>query len=224
MSRRRNIAYVGGALAVVSAITSIVAWWVPSSATWLDHHGFIAWPMAVLSVLLFIWAVLNWQQATRELATVRAETYALVPADRQLFGDFKAALPKDAPVLKWLRYDADTRIYRHSEVAPLSDFVYSWREADQHFVNPELEQVAQQLIEYGLDFLSYQRSHAYPAPARLQLYGEDQVYQYFGGDYDELDRDQYRKRHAMDNELGDRADRVLAAHNELYMIGARLGL
>ena len=214
MSRRRNLAYVGSALAVVSAITSIVAWWVPSSAIWLDHHGFIAWPLAVLSLLLFVWTALNWQQTARELATVRAEMHVLVPADRQLYADFKNTLPKDSPVLVWLRHEADTRMFHRSDIAPLSDFAYSWRETDQHFVNPELEQAAQRLVECSMTFLSYQRQNAFAAHAWT---AEDPIFEY------PTDGDD-RKRSELDRGLGQRADNILAAHNELYMIGSRLGL
>jgi hypothetical protein len=110
-------------------------------------------------VLLFLWAAANWQETTRELATARAEIRALVPADRQLFNDFKAALPKDSPVLAWLRNEADTRMYRRSNIALLSDLIYRWRDADEHFINPELEQAAQRFVECARDFLSYQGSH-----------------------------------------------------------------
>ena len=219
MSLRRNIAYVGAAIALVSGITGIVGWWLPSSAAWLDRHGFIAWPLAVLSVLLFVLAAVNWQEATRELATARAEMRALVPADRQLFSDFKTALPKDSPVLVWLRYDADTRMYRRSNVAPLSDFFYGWRDADEHFVNPELEQAAQGFVESAKDFLSYQGNNSYVAPQRWQSDEEDLVFEYFGPNEGDD-----RKRHELDKGLGERADKVLAAHNELYTIGSRFGL
>jgi hypothetical protein len=219
VSLRRNIAYAGAAIAVVSGITGIVGWWLPSSATWLNRHGFIAWPLAVLSVLLFVWAAVNWQEVTRELATARAETRTLVPADRQLFNEFKVALPKDSPVLAWLRYDADKRMYRHSNVAPLSDLIYRWRDADEHFVNPELEQAVQRFVEYAGDFLSYQGINSFTAPPRWQNDEKDHVYEYFGPNEGDD-----RKRSELHKALGERADRVLAAHNELYMIGSRLGL
>lgn len=219
MSLHRNIAYVGAAIALVGSITGILAWWLPSSATWLDHHGFIAWPLAVLSVLLFVWAAVNWQETTRELATARAEMRPLVPADRQLFNNFKEALPKDSPVLAWLRYDADQRMYRRSNVAPLSDLIYRWRDADEHFVNPELEQAAQRFVQCAKDFLSYQGLNSYAAPPRWQNDKEDTVYEYFGPNEGDD-----RKRSELTRGLGGRADKVLAAHNELYMIGSRFGL
>ena len=181
MSFRRNIAYVGSAIVLVSGITGIVGWWLPSSAAWLDHHGFIAWPLAVFSVLLFVWAAVNWQEVTRELAKERAEKRTtLVQADRKLFDDFKVALPKDSPVLAWLRYDADKRMYRRSNVAPLSDFIYRWCDADEHFVNPELENAAQRLVEYIRDFLSYQGINSFTAPPRWQNDEKDPVYEFFG--------------------------------------------
>lgn len=219
MSLRRNFAYVGAAIALVGGITGIVSWWLPSSATWLDRHGFIAWPLAVLSVLLFVWAAVNWQETTRELATVRTEMRVLVSADRQLFSDFKAALPKDSPVLAWLRYDADTRMYRHSNVAPLSDLIYRWRDADEHFVNLELEQAAQRFVECVGDFLLYQGTYSYTAPARWQNDNEDPVFEYYGPNEGDD-----RKRFELISGLGKRADKILAAHNELYMIGNRFGL
>jgi len=219
VSLRRNIAYVAAAIALVSGITGIIGWWLPSSAAWLDRHGLIAWPLAVLSVLLFVWAAANWQETTRELATARVEIRALVPADRQLFNGFKTALPKDSPVLVWLRHEADIRMYRRSNVAPLSDFFYRWREADKHFVNPELEQAAQRFVEYAGDFLSYQRTHSYIAPLRWQNDKEDTVYEYFGPNEGDD-----RERSELTRGLGERADKVLAAHNELYMIGSRFAL
>jgi len=219
LSLRRSLAYVGAAIALVSGITGIVGWWLPSSATWLNHHGFIAWPLALLSALLFVWAAGNWQEATRELATVRAEIRALVPADRQLFNDFKAALPKDSPVFAWLRDNADTRMYRHSNVTPLSDFIRRWRNSDEHFVNPELEQAAQRFVHCAGDFLLYQGIHSYVAPLRWQNGKEDTVYEYFGPNEGDD-----RQRFELDKGLGKRADKVLAAHNELYMIGSRFGL
>jgi hypothetical protein len=219
VSLRRNIAYVGAVIALVSGITGIVGWWLPSSAAWLDRHGFIAWPLAALSVLLFVWAAANWQETTRELTKARAEMRVIVPADRQLFNDFKAALPKDSPVFFWLRYDADTRMYRRSNVAPLSDYIHGWRDADEHFVDAELEQAAQRFVECAGDFLSYQGAHSYSAPPRWQDNKEDAVYEYFGPNEGDD-----RKRFPLHRGLGERADKVLAAHNELYMIGGRFGL
>ena len=219
MSLHRNIAYVGAAIALVSGAISIIAWWLPSSATWLDRHGFIAWPVAVLSVLLFVWAAANWHETARELATAHTEMRALVPADRQLFDDFKATLPKDSAVIAWLRYEADARMYRRNNVAPLSDFVRRWRDSDEHFVNSELEQAAQRFVEHAKDFLSYQGLNSYRAPQRWQNDKEDPVYEYFGPNEGDD-----RKRFELTSGLGERADKVLAAHNELYMIGSRFGL
>jgi hypothetical protein len=216
---RKHAAYVISVIAVVSGTIAIVSWWVPSSATWLNKHGFAAWPLALLFLLLFVWAASNWYQATQKLATVRAEMPALVPADRQLFDDFKAALPKDSHVIAWLRYDADTRMYRRSNIAPLSDFVHRWRDSDKHFVNPELEQAAQRFVECATDFLSYQGANAYTAPQRWQKDGEDTVFEYFSPN-----ESNDRKRFELTRGLGERANKVLAAHNELYMVGSRLGL
>jgi hypothetical protein len=168
---------------------------------------------------LFVWAAVNWQEVTRGLATAHAEKRTIVPADRKLFDDFKVALPKDSPVLAWLRYEADEGMYRHSNVAPLSDFVYRWRDADEHFVNPELEHAAQRLVEYARDFLSYQGINSFTAPPRWQNDEKDHVYECFGPNEGDDD-----KRSELHKALGERADKVLAAHNELYMIGSRWGL
>jgi hypothetical protein len=191
LSHRKSIAFIGGALAFVSAIAGILAWWVPSSSPWLDHHGFAAWPLAALFLILFAWAASSWHQSTQELKGKLAEQelkaksteqelkgklaeqeqkakstkkelearlaeYALVPADKQLFNAFKTALPKDSPVISWLRYEADERMYRGRDVKPLQDFVRTWRSADHHFVNLKLEEAASQLVADSADYLHFQ--------------------------------------------------------------------
>jgi hypothetical protein len=106
-----------------------------------------------------------------------------------------------------------------SNVLPLSDFTHRWRDADEHFVDPELEQTAQRFVECAGDFLSYQAIHSYLAPAHWQNDKEDTVYEYFGPNEGDD-----RQRFELHKGLGGRADKVLAAHNELYMIGSRFGL
>ena len=110
-------------------------------------------------------------------------------------------------------------MYRHSNIAPLSDLIHRWRDADEHFVNPELEQAAQRFVECAKDFLSYQGLNSYVAPPRWQNDKEDTVYEYFGPNEGDD-----RKRSELHRGLGERADKVLAAHNELYMIGSRFDL
>ena len=122
-------------------------------------------------------------------------------------------------MLVWLRYEADARMYRRSDVAPLSDFFYRWREADEHFVNTEMEQAVQRFVESAGDFLSYQGTNSYVAPPRWQKNKEDPVYEYFSPNEGDD-----RKRSELTSGLGERADKVLAAHNELYMMGSRFGL
>lgn len=219
MSLRRSITYAGGALAAVSALAGIVSWWLPSSATWLDRHGFAAWPVAIFSLLLLIWAAVNWRQTARELAIVRAQLRVPVPADRQLFVLIKKELPKDSSLFSWLRYDADTRLYSRSSITPLRDFIAVWRDTDYHFVDPELERAAQAFVANAVDFFSYQASHSYRASQRLQIREDDPVFQYFSSN----DGDD-RKRRELTKELGERANKVLSAYDELYMTGSRLGL
>jgi hypothetical protein len=75
-------------------------------------------------------------------------------------------------------------------------------------------------VECAGDFLSYQGTHSYVAPPRWQNdKEEDPVYEYFGPNEGDD-----RKRFPLHRGLGERADKVLAAHNELYMIGSRFGL
>lgn len=217
MSLRRNLAYVGGALTFVAAIAGIVAWWLPSSASWLDHHGFAAWPLTVLFLLLFIWAALNWYQARVELANARQLAQELVPEDKRLFQAFKQELSKDSHVLYWLRNRAEARSYQSSDVRPLSTFVYEWRSSNRHFINFQLEQAYQEFAAAAFDFLEYQAVHAQSAPREIQADWNDPVYYVY-------DDDHYDRAKEIRNGLGNRADKVLAAHNELYMIGSRLGL
>jgi hypothetical protein len=237
VSLRKSSAFIGGALAVVGTIAGIVAWWVPSSSPWLDHHGFAAWPLAALLLILFVWAASSWYQSTQELNDKLAEQelkaksikqelearlakYALVPADKQLFDAFKTTLPKDSPVVSWLRYEADARSYRGSVVKPLEDFVGTWRSADYHFVNSELEQASSQLVAAGADFLAYQAENSWPASRSSQIHDDDLVYRYYDPD-DIVDNRRIRE---LNIGLNERANKVLDAHNKLYMVGSRLGL
>jgi len=118
--------FIGSALAVISAITGIIAWWLPSSAMRLDHNGFTAWPLATSFLTLFVWAASNWNQTTQDLKgklvdqelkaksreqelEVRLTEYALVPADKELFDAFKTSLSKDSWIMAWLRNEAIPR-------------------------------------------------------------------------------------------------------------------
>ena len=148
---------------------------------------------------------------------MRASLHGPVQEDQRLFNEFKKALAKNSHTLIWLRTGADDALWRWSDVAPLSSYVNEWRNADNHYVNDELEQAAQRLVESALDFLSFQATHSETDPREIpdddSIY---RVYDYFMGD--ELGERQTQMG------LCERADRVLAAYNELYLIGSRLGL
>lgn len=177
----RHAAYAAGALAVVSSITGIVSWWLPSSAQWLNHHGFAAWPIATLTLILLVWVTFNWYRSERELTLLRGDMRKTLPVeDQRLFERFKAQLPRDAPVLIWLRNCGDDRVLvcQLSDVRPLSDFARGWRDADWHFLNEDLERAAVVLCESAVEYLSFraQRSYVDPRTAheddpRMQAFG-----------------------------------------------------
>jgi len=179
--------------------------------------GLVAWPLALLSLILFTWAICNWYQSAKDLATVRISLREPVQEDKRLFSEFKVSLPKNSHTLIWLRNSADEPLYRWSDVASLFAFANDWRSSDNHYLNEELEQAAQRLVDSALDFLSFQGAHS-EADSR-KMPDDDimyRVYDYFQGDE--------RRGREVQIGLGERADRVLAAHNELYMAGSRLGL
>ena len=211
----RQAAFVAAALAVVSGITGILAWWLPSSATWLNRHGFVAWPLAILMSILFVWALTNWYQLKLELAAARISAREPVQEDQRLFRDFKRSLPKDSPTMIWLLNGADDSLYRWSDVAPLYRFAHDWRDSNKHYVNKELEQAAQRLVKSAFEFLSFQSTYSGPDPRNMP--DDDTMLRipYQGDD---------RRQRELQLGLGKRADTVLAAHNELYMTGAHLGL
>lgn len=183
----------------------------------MNRHGFVAWPLALLSLILFTWAICNWYQSAKDLATVRISLREPVQEDKRLFSEFKVSLPKNSHTLIWLRNSADEPLYRWSDVASLFAFANDWRSSDNHYLNEELEQAAQRLVDSALDFLSFQGAHS-EADSR-KMPDDDimyRVYDYFQGDE--------RRGREVQIGLGERADRVLAAHNELYMAGSRLGL
>jgi hypothetical protein len=218
----RQAAFAAGALAIISALTALISFWLPSSAAWLDRHGFMAWPVATLAVVLFIWAATNWHRSANELAIIssaaRSSVHPLVPEDMRLFESFKLALPKDSNVFYWLRNRAEARSYRFSDIAPLTNYVTDWRVADRHYVNIELECAAKKFTEAANDFLSYQGQNSSWAPQQIQEDKDDPIYYVFK--FDEVG---IRERE-IERGLGERADKVLEAHNELYMTGSRLGL
>lgn len=80
-----------------------------------------------------------------------------------------------------------------------------------------LEQAYRSFAEAAFDFLEYQALHALWGPREIQTNRDDPIFYV----YDDIDYD--RAKEIRDG-LGERADRVLAAHNELYMTGSRLRL
>ena len=216
-SLRKQAVYVAAVIGVVSGIIAIVSWLWPSSASWLNGHGFVGWPLAILFLILFAWAAVNWYQGAQETAKIRATIQQIVLEDRRLFGAFKQALPKESHVLYWLRNRAEARSYQSSDIKPLSNFVGEWRSSNRHFVDSRLEQAFKRFSDAAFDFLSYQGLHSQWAPRELQTDRDDPVY--FVYDYE----DRSKEREVQEG-LGKRADRILEAHNELYMLGSRLGL
>jgi hypothetical protein len=210
---RKHTGYAGGALAIVSGVAGVISWWLPSSAKWLNHHGFAAWPVAALFAIMFTWATVNWYQSDHELARTRASISKPLPEDRRLFEHFKTTLPKDAAVLIWLRNRSEDRTYRWRDVMPLHKFAEDWCDADQHFINADLERAAVMLCESAFEFRNFQSRHAERDPRSDD---DDPAYRVYGFTYD-AEQDAIRRG------LGKRADDVLAAHNELYVTGSRLG-
>ncbi len=183
----------------------------------MNRHGFIAWPLALSSLVLFVWAICNWYQSAQELATARISLREPLQEDQRLFSEFKHSLPKDSPTLIWLRNGADDALYRWTDVAPLSSFANDWKNSDKHYLNDAFEKAAQWLVESALDFLSFQATHSELDPRKMP--NDDTMYRI----YDYFQGDERREREVQIG-LGERADRVLAAHNELYIAGTRLGL
>jgi hypothetical protein len=212
----KHAAFAIGAVGLVSAVTGLLSWWVPSSAPWLNKHGFAAWPLATIFIILFAWAAYNWYSVVRQLESTH-KTSELVQEDIRMFTTFKHAMPKESDILYWLRTRAESRSFRMSDIRPLSSFVSDWKSSNHHFVNEQLEEACQQFIEAGSEFLSYQALHSYWAPERLQNDPDDPVlyaYDYGPGSSERL----------IQEGLWGRAERVLEAHNNLYMLGSRLGL
>jgi hypothetical protein len=188
--------------------------------------------VAAVALLAFIYAVLvaPYEQRSalrRQLAAVEDkvkelcesahETQEIVPEDRRLFGAFKQALPKDSHVLHWLREWAHARIYRSSDIEPLSKYFDAWRNSDYHFANIKLELAHREFMEAASDFLAYQAGHSQWVPQEIQTDLDDPTHSVYP-------EDDYNQSHAIRDGLRKRADKVLSAHNELYMIGSRLGL
>lgn len=188
--------------------------------------------VAVVALLVFLYAVLvaPYEQRNalrRQLATVKGEAEDLrtsvrksseiVPEDRCLFEAFKQALPKDSHILYWLRNRAEARSHRSSDVEPLMRFVDELHASDWHFVNADLEQAYRAFAAVASDFLEYQALHSQWAPKEVQTDLDDPIYYVYP-------EDDYNQSHMVRDGLAERADRVLAAHNELYMTGSRLGL
>jgi hypothetical protein len=210
----KHAAYAAGALAVVSGIAGIVSWWFPSSARWLSRHGLLAWPIATFSLILFIWATFNWYRSERQLAQLREDIRAPLPEDQRLFARFKALLPKDAPVLIWLRNCGDDRLYRFSDVRPLDEFVRGWRDAGWHFLNEDLERAAAALCESAVEYCSFRAQRSY---VDRRITDKDDPTLCACGANDPA-RDEITRG------LGKRADQVLAAHDELYSAGSARGM
>lgn len=213
-SPRRNMSYAGAALAAVASIAGLLSWWVPSSAGWLNRHGFIAWPVAVFFMLLFGWAVLNWHHSKAELAKIQDEMSSPIPEDRRLFQMFREAIPKDSPSLIWLRNCASDRSYRPRDIAALREFVRGWLDSDRHFMTTGLERIVQRLCETTLDFCTFQAQHSSSDPRSTD---DDPHFRAYGFTYD-------AKQDAIVRGLDERADRILYAHNELYTAGILMGL
>ncbi len=210
----KHAAFAAGALAVVSGITSIVSWWLPSSAQWLNRHGFLAWPIATLALILLVWATFNWYRSERDLTQLREDIRSPLPEDQRLFERLKTLLPKDAPVLIWLRNCGDDRVYRFSNVKPLSDFTRGWNDADWHFLNKDLERAAVVLCEFAIEYCSFRAQRSYVD--RRTTDEDDPILCAFGPN--DPAGDEIRRG------LGKRADQVLTAHDELYMAGSRMGM
>jgi hypothetical protein len=217
MTSRKQLAWAVAAIGIVGSAISIVAYWAPSSATWLDRHGFIAWPLALLSLILFTWAAFNWRQSVRELETAQAAAQKPVAEDRRLFNDFRNSLPKHSPAMAMLRDIPDASTYYWADIKALSEFANRWRISHEHFVNEALDRPAQQLVKSADEYLSflarYSEVHPEILPSDNTLY---RVFTYFLGQ-PELERE-------VQKGLCERADKVLEAHDELYMTGSRIGL
>ena len=188
--------------------------------------------VAVVALLVFLYALLvaPYEQRNalrRQLAAAKGEAESLrtsvhripelVPEDRRLFEAFEQALPKDSHVLYWLRNRAEARSHRSSDVRPLMRFVDELNTSDWHFVNADLEQTYRAFTVAASDFLAHQALYSQWAPKEVQTDPDDPIYYVYP-------EDDYNQSHMVRDGLAERADKVLAAHNELYMTGSRLGL
>ena len=212
-SAHKHAAYAVGALAIVSGITSLVSWWLPSSAHWMDNHGFAAWPISALTVILLAWAIFNWNQSNREIRRLKSDLLRPLAEDRRLFERFKRLLPKDSSGLIWLRTSGDERLYRRSDVRGIANFAREWRDTDWHFINEEMECAAELLCGSIFEYCSFRAARSSSDPRST---GDDPIMWAFGAN--DPDGEEITRR------LGHLADKALANYDRLYSIGSRLGI
>lgn len=205
------------ALGLVATVTGILSFFLPSSATWLNNHGFTAWPLATLALILFTWAAANWRKSGQELEALRAELRTPVPEDVRIYAAFKEALPRDSRSIDWLRTAAGERIYWMSDVDPLREYVFRWRATRDHFINADLEVAYQAFVQAASDFVSFQSWNAQWAPEEMQGRENDVMMLSY-------DRSNHQKASQVQLGTETRADSVVAAYDKLYNLGSRLGL
>jgi hypothetical protein len=70
---RKAIAYAVLALAALSSLTGVIGWMFPSSATWVIHHGLIAWILAVIFFFSFTGTFTNLLDKHAELRQANEE-------------------------------------------------------------------------------------------------------------------------------------------------------
>ncbi|SRR6266568_2135785 len=143
----------------------VVAWF----SNLAEQAWFAAWPLAILFLILFIWATINCNLTRRELQRMRSPASHLVPEDGRLFEAFKAALPKESYVLWWLRNRAEARSYQMSDVKALRGFLNDCWYSDRHFINDELEQAYKSFAETALDRREGRSRHCSGAGRRYHV-------------------------------------------------------
>jgi hypothetical protein len=100
----------------------------------------------------------------------------LLPADLRLLDILDDLLPENSPALVWLRRWADGTSYHHSDIAPLRRFVEEWSAFDRHFLDDQIEAVAQALLVAVAKYNSNLARVSEWAPRELQSNPDDPFY------------------------------------------------
>lgn len=99
-----------------------------------------------------------------------------LPADLRLLDVLDDLLPEDSPALVWLRRWADGTSYHYSDIAPLIRFVEEWSAYDRHFLDDQVEAVAQALLVAVAKYNSFLARVSQWAPKELQSNPDDPFY------------------------------------------------